>query len=72
MAFAERVMPDEPLPDFGLASLGHELLKRQEGSAEREAHLERLRQQVKAGEYAPDSEALARRLLDYLSDDDAK
>jgi anti-sigma28 factor (negative regulator of flagellin synthesis) len=66
------MMPDEPVPDFGLASLGHELLKQQEGSAEREAHLERLRQQVKAGEYLPDSDALARKLLDYLSEDDAK
>ena len=62
-------MPDEPVPDFDLASLGHELRKQQEGSAERKAHLERLRQQLKAGEYFVDSEALAQKLLEEAADE---
>jgi hypothetical protein len=62
-------MPDEPLPDFGLASLSRKLLEQQEGSAERNARLEKLRQQLKAGEYVVDSEALARKLLEEAADE---
>ena len=62
-------MPDEPVPDLGLASLGHELRKQQEGSSERAAHLERLRRQLKAGEYVVDAEALAQKLLEEAGDE---
>lgn len=62
-------MPDEPLPDFGLASLSRKLLEEQEGSAERKARVEKLRQQLKAGEYLVDSEALARKLLEDATDE---
>ena len=62
-------MPDEPVPDFDLASVGHELRKQQEGSAERKAHLERLRQKLKSGEYRVDAEALARKLMEEAADE---
>jgi anti-sigma28 factor (negative regulator of flagellin synthesis) len=62
-------MPDEPLPDLGLRSLSRKLLEQQEGSAERKARLEQLRQQFKAGEYVVDSEALAQKLLDEAADE---
>src|SRR5690349_12502716 len=45
-----------------LTALAHSLRKQAAGSAEREAFLERLRQQIKSGEYHVDAEALARKL----------
>jgi anti-sigma28 factor (negative regulator of flagellin synthesis) len=74
-------MADEPDASsaFDLDALGHSLSKEQESSAEREAYLERLRQQIKAGEYTVDAEALAEKLLqsaaheilpDHCPDDD--
>lgn len=54
---------------FDLRALSQSLQKEQEGSAERAAYLEKLRKQIKAGEYALDSDALARKLLDSAADE---
>jgi anti-sigma28 factor (negative regulator of flagellin synthesis) len=47
-----------------LGSLGRKLREEQDGSDEREAYLERLRQKVKTGEYTVDPDALADKLLE--------
>ena len=62
-------MPDEPVPEFGILSLNRKLLEQQEESAERKARVEKLRQQVKSGEYVVDSEALAKKLLEEAADE---
>ena len=65
-------MADEPdaSASIDLGALGHNLSKQTEGSAEREAHIERLRKLVQAGEYEVDSEALANKLIeDHLADE---
>ena len=64
-------MADEPNapPSYDLGALGRKLLEEKDGTAEREAYLERLRRQVKAGEYKVDTEALADRLLDRAADE---
>ena len=52
-----------------LTALAHNLRKQAHGSAEREAYLEKLRKQVKAGEYHVDAEALARKLIENACED---
>jgi anti-sigma28 factor (negative regulator of flagellin synthesis) len=47
-----------------LTALAHGLRKQAHGTAEREAHLEKLRRQVQSGEYEVDAEALARKLIE--------
>ena len=49
---------------FDLGALGQKLRQEQDGTTEREAYLDRLRQQIKAGEYEVDPDALADRLLE--------
>lgn len=58
---------------FDLAALEYGLLKESEGSPERAAYLERLRQLVQSGEYHVDAEALARKLIEiHRPDSDEK
>ena len=57
-------MADEPDAPIDLTALAHQLQKQAHGSAEREAYLEKLRQQIKSGEYQVDAEALARKLIE--------
>ena len=63
-----------PLPHghrFPVSKYG--LLKEREGSPERAAYIERLRQLVKSGEYHVDAEALARKLIEiHLPESDEK
>ena len=47
-----------------LAALGKTLRKHAEGTPEREAYLENLRELVQSGEYRVDSQALARKLIE--------
>jgi len=54
---------DEP-PAIDLSALAHRLREKAASSAERDALIERLRKQVKSGEYQVDSEALARKLIE--------
>jgi anti-sigma28 factor (negative regulator of flagellin synthesis) len=61
--------PDASSSAFDLRALGRKLREEQDGSAEREAYLERLRRQVKAGEYNVDAEALANKLLESAADE---
>ncbi len=60
--------PDPPTPDSDLIALRDQLLEHQEGTPERQAYLERLRAMVRSGEYKPDSEALAAKLLEQAAD----
>jgi anti-sigma28 factor (negative regulator of flagellin synthesis) len=64
-------MADEPAPpsSFDIRALARKLRQEQDGTAEREAYLERLRKQIKAGEYNVDAEALADRLLESAADE---
>jgi anti-sigma28 factor (negative regulator of flagellin synthesis) len=59
---------DAPAP-IDLTALAHNLRKQAHGSAEREAYLEKLRKQVKSGEYQVDAEALARKLIEKARED---
>jgi anti-sigma28 factor (negative regulator of flagellin synthesis) len=52
-----------------LTALAHNLRKHTPGSAEREAFLERLRKQIKSGEYHVDAEALAQKLIENAQDE---
>jgi anti-sigma28 factor (negative regulator of flagellin synthesis) len=54
---------------FDLGALDRILRREQDGSKEREAYLEKLRKQIKAGEYRVDSEALADKLLESAADE---
>jgi anti-sigma28 factor (negative regulator of flagellin synthesis) len=54
---------------FDLGALGQKLRQEQDGTAEREAYLDRLRQQIKAGEYQVDAQALADRLLECAANE---
>ena len=47
-----------------LSALARKLREEKDGSTEREDYLERLRKQVKAGEYNVDPKALADKLLE--------
>jgi anti-sigma28 factor (negative regulator of flagellin synthesis) len=63
-------MADEPNASaIDLRALGHKLRKEQEGSEERIAYLEKLRKQVKSGQYSVDAEALADKLLESAADE---
>ena len=59
---------DAPAP-IDLTALADNLRKQAHGSAEREAYLEKLRKQVKSGEYQIDAEALARKLIENARKD---
>ena len=52
-----------------LGALGRKLREEQDGTKQRAAYLEKLRKQIKAGEYKVDSHALADRLLERAADD---
>ncbi|HYP04690.1 MAG TPA: flagellar biosynthesis anti-sigma factor FlgM [Bryobacteraceae bacterium] len=60
--------PDAPSSSIDLGALSHNLRKEQEGSPERAAYLEKLRRQIKAGEYEVDADALADKLLESAAD----
>lgn len=60
--------PDAPSSSFELGALSQNLRKEQEGSPERAAYLEKLRKQVKAGEYEVNAAALADKLLESAAD----
>jgi anti-sigma28 factor (negative regulator of flagellin synthesis) len=64
-------MADEPNASsaFDLGALGRKLREEQDGTKERAAYLEKLRRQIKAGEYKVDSHALADRLLQRAADE---
>ena len=62
-------MAEDDKPSLDLPALAYKLRTLHEGTPEREAYLQRLREQVRSGTYQVDSEKLAERLISELGVD---